>query len=278
MKEKVLFAILLCGAVHSFSAENFGKYKGSVQVSWDIDSERMTLLEDFTYVDPNDMEWTAKKGQKTDGATIPRWLWSVVGSPYNGSYRDAAVIHDIACGEKKRTWEVSHLAFYYAMRASGVSEVRAKTMYAAVYHFGPRWQLAKRIQVAAEYTRTETVPATYRNVIERVLVAPAYKDWKKASEVTVTNSSETKRDPVSGELLVLTEVPAVYRVISVQVVERPAYTREVTVPAVYETVKASYQPSSQEMTQSRFEQLVRRLSSSGQESLSMTLEEIRSFK
>ncbi len=32
-----------------------------------------------------------------------------------------------------------HRTFYTAMRASSVDVWRAKVMYAAVYHFGPRW-------------------------------------------------------------------------------------------------------------------------------------------
>jgi hypothetical protein len=49
------------------------------------------------------------------------------------------VIHDVACVEKKRPWNMVHENFYYGMLASGVEPPRAKVMYAAVYHFGPRW-------------------------------------------------------------------------------------------------------------------------------------------
>lgn len=54
-------------------------------------------------------------------------------------YRDASVIHDVACVARTRPWREVHETFYFAMRASGVGEVQAKVMYAAVYHFGPRW-------------------------------------------------------------------------------------------------------------------------------------------
>ena len=37
-----------------------------------------------------------------------------------------------------------HRMFYNASRCGGVGEVRAKVMYAAVFHFGPRWQAGGR--------------------------------------------------------------------------------------------------------------------------------------
>jgi len=119
--------------------EYFGKYHGSVQAEWMLEGRKMRLLKDFKFEDPNHMLWVSPKNSEVDGASIPPAFWSIIGSPFSGKYRDASVIHDVACQQKKRTWEVVHLAFYYAMRASGVSIIQAKIMYAAVYHFGPRW-------------------------------------------------------------------------------------------------------------------------------------------
>jgi Protein of unknown function (DUF1353) len=65
-------------------------------------------------------------------------MWSVIGGPFEGLYRNASVIHDVACAEQKRAWYMVHRAFYHMM-ASGLGPVQAKIMYAAVYHFGPRW-------------------------------------------------------------------------------------------------------------------------------------------
>jgi hypothetical protein len=49
------------------------------------------------------------------------------------------VIHDVACNERKREWQDVHLMFHRGMLASGVDARVALVMYAAVYHFGPRW-------------------------------------------------------------------------------------------------------------------------------------------
>lgn len=99
----------------------------------------MKLLSDLKYIDPNNEVWIAPKNAKVDGASIPRMLWSIIGSPFSGKYRNASVIHDVACVEKKRPWQKVHRTFYNAMRASGVKPLQAKIMYAAVNNFGPRW-------------------------------------------------------------------------------------------------------------------------------------------
>jgi hypothetical protein len=116
-----------------------GRYEGTVQAEWLVDGRKMRLLADFGYWDPNEVKWTALTGSVVDGASIPQFAWSLIGGPFEGKYRDASVIHDVACDEKSRPWDAVHLVFYEAMLTSGVKTVLAKIMYAAVYHFGPRW-------------------------------------------------------------------------------------------------------------------------------------------
>ena len=135
------------------SEQYFGKYSGSVKTEWLDDGRQMKLLNNLVYEDPNGLKWKAPKGSIVDGASIPTIAWTLVGSPFSGKYRDASVIHDIACINKKRTWEVVHLAFYYAMRASNVSDLKAKIMYAAVHHFGPRWSNKKKIVTQISNTK-----------------------------------------------------------------------------------------------------------------------------
>ena len=119
--------------------EYFGCFQGTVKTEWLSDGRTMKLLEDFSFIDCEGLTWLAPKGRSIDGASIPRFAWSIVGSPFSGRYRKASVIHDIACDDRVRPWESVHLAFYYAMRASKVALIKAKLMYAAVYHKGPRW-------------------------------------------------------------------------------------------------------------------------------------------
>jgi len=140
MPRRKFFSLLFVTMSASLGyAQEAGKYIGSVQTEWLEPDRKMRLLAPFTFIDPNGVEWQAPRGWVIDGASIPRFAWSVVGGPFDGKYRNASVIHDVACDQKKQPWESVHEAFYWAMLASDVEPWRAKVMYAAVYHFGPRW-------------------------------------------------------------------------------------------------------------------------------------------
>jgi hypothetical protein len=121
------------------AADSYGSYVGRVVVQWNDDGRSMTLIEPFAYVDPKGVRWEAPVGTRIDGASIPRFAWSIVGGPFEGKYRASSVVHDVACNERRRDWQDVHLMFHKAMLASGVDERIALIMYAAVYHFGPRW-------------------------------------------------------------------------------------------------------------------------------------------
>ncbi|MEQ1949487.1 MAG: DUF1353 domain-containing protein [Bryobacteraceae bacterium] len=124
----------------------FGHYDGKVTATW-VEGRNMVLTEDFTYVDGSGTRWDAPRGSTIDGASIPRAFWTVIGGPFEGSYRYASVIHDVYCvrGEQHlpgaRPWQKVHRMFYDAMRCSGVPDSKALVMYGAVYKFGPTWDL-----------------------------------------------------------------------------------------------------------------------------------------
>lgn len=122
--------------------EYFGRYESPVKTQWLNDGRTMKLLTKFTFIDPQEIRWEAPVASIVDGASIPKFAWSIIGGPFEGKYRDASVIHDVACAQKVRPWESVHEVFYNAMRTSGVGVIKAKIMYAAVYHFGPRWSLS----------------------------------------------------------------------------------------------------------------------------------------
>jgi len=121
------------------SSASYGSCSDPVDVRLDPDGRRVHLLVDVSYVDPAGTHWLAPKGSTVDGASIPRPFWSIIGGPWEGRYRFASILHDVACDERKRPWDQSATMFYDAMRCSGVSESKAKVMYYAVYEFGPHW-------------------------------------------------------------------------------------------------------------------------------------------
>lgn len=135
---------------------------GDVSVTWDGHSEDpngrcMTLQQSYSYVDRYGAKWEAWAQMRTDGATIPQAVWSIVGGPFEGLYRNAAVVHDAACKRQNRTWEDSARMFHEAMRANGVGVIRAYVMYVAVYMFGPHWKTVQEVQVGtgAEKSQVE---------------------------------------------------------------------------------------------------------------------------
>lgn len=137
----VLFISLIFSAACA-SEMNYGHFTNTVKVEWlrgDQGERRMRLLEDFAYVDPSGTVWLAPKGSKTDGASIPRGLWTLVGAPFEGQYREAAVIHDVYCETKNKPHQDVHRIFYYATRAAGVSSFYSKVLYGGVVAGGPKW-------------------------------------------------------------------------------------------------------------------------------------------
>lgn len=119
-----------------------GYFKGRVLTEWvkdNKDHRLMRLEEDFVYIDDKGDEWIAPKGSITDGASIPKAFWSILGAPLSGKYRRAAVIHDVYCKNQLVPHEQVHEVFYKAMLTDGVGPRKAKLMYFAVKHFGPKW-------------------------------------------------------------------------------------------------------------------------------------------
>lgn len=120
--------------------ETFGRFIGNVDLRLNDDGFNSTLLADFGYVDPRGKQWKAPKDSVVNGASIPKAFWSIIGGPLEGKYRNASVVHDVACDQRVEPWEDVHLMFYEACRCGNLDESTAKLMYWAVYHFGPRWK------------------------------------------------------------------------------------------------------------------------------------------
>jgi hypothetical protein len=119
----------------------YGSYRGNLVLKPLGDGRLMELVEAYTFIDRKTKEWPVPARTQTDGASIPRALWPIIGGPFEGQYRVPAIIHDYYCSLRKETWQATHAMFYEAMRASGCGELRAKVMYAGVYFGGPRWTL-----------------------------------------------------------------------------------------------------------------------------------------
>lgn len=101
----------------------------------------MALLQDFWFIDRQGKRWDAPKASVIDGASIPRSLWSLVGSPYTGDYRRASIVHDVACdraGGDPAARRAADRMFFEACRAGGCSIWDATVLYVGV-RIGAWW-------------------------------------------------------------------------------------------------------------------------------------------
>ena len=149
----------------------------------DAPNRNVRVIEDFTFTQASDASvWEAPSGSLVNGASIPRLLWTLVGSPFTGDYVYASIVHDVACDTRTRPWRDTHYMFYQACLAGGTRPGRAKLMYLAVRNFGPRWpqpvpagQLAFRSLVQEEVVELATdLPAAGASQLRYLQRAQAY--------------------------------------------------------------------------------------------------------
>ena len=103
---------------------------------------RVRLLEDVTF-EIQDLcgvrvEIDVPKGFESDGASIPRMFWSIVGHPMSGGPLRAALIHDHLCNEARtpRARRFADTIFVWVLEESGVPQWRRLAMFWAVRLYG----------------------------------------------------------------------------------------------------------------------------------------------
>ena len=161
-------ALRLADGAPSRMTSEFGYFDGMVDARFITPAREIELLADFAYVDAMSYRWLAPKGSIVDGASIPRIFWSLIGSPFTGFYRNASVVHDVACERRSEAWQRVHRMYYQACRCGGVGELAAKVQFAAVYHFGPRWSADGVVLEAVPVPRSnDDVAALAQFVLEK---------------------------------------------------------------------------------------------------------------
>jgi len=162
-------------------------FSGEPETKWltqapQTEDRCMTLLESFWFRDPDDgdKQWDAPKGMTTDGASIPRALWTLIGSPYTGNYRRAAIVHDRACdladNDSTKRSEADRM-FYHACRAGRCSIWDATILYigvriGAAATLVKEWQPALALRLTPRLARTfaeDRLETDFRAVAQSVL-------------------------------------------------------------------------------------------------------------
>lgn len=96
-----------------------------------VDKKDYKLLEDIT-VSVNGYEITIKDGFVFDGASIPQFMWSFVGSPFTGDYTVAALVHDALYRSNFFSRKNADKIFLALMEQDGVSFYKRRAMYLGV--------------------------------------------------------------------------------------------------------------------------------------------------
>ncbi|HSY51140.1 MAG TPA: DUF1353 domain-containing protein [Thermoanaerobaculia bacterium] len=102
-----------------------GRFEGTPKVEYLNGATRVRLLEEFAYHDCTGRRWTAPKGLVSDGASIPRELWTIVGSPMMGPHFFAGLLHDARYRLADCTKEEADLLLWDACLCGGTSEADA---------------------------------------------------------------------------------------------------------------------------------------------------------
>ena len=107
-----------------------------------------------------------------------------MGGPFEGRYRNASVLHDVAYDQRTRPWQECDRMYYNAMRCSGVSALEAKTMFYSLYRFGRHGvfevKKAKRVKQSPEaVAQTEELP---RAIPVSAAEIDATRDWIRGND------------------------------------------------------------------------------------------------
>ena len=130
-----------------------GKYLDELVLRDVGDGRQFELVNEYRCSDSRNTLWTVPKRTVVNGASIPSYLWSIVGGPWEGKYRNASVIHDYFFDRKQYDSDSVHWVFYDAMITSGVDKVKAKVMYFAVLRFNPAWKAIELLRLRARRDR-----------------------------------------------------------------------------------------------------------------------------
>jgi hypothetical protein len=106
------------------------KFPAHLEVRIPDDDKERELISDFIYLSDTVGIVFVPKGFKTDYASVPRVLWSIL--PPTGKYTKAAVVHDYLYISKEFPREVADYVFLEAMVALGVNPIIRYSMWLGV--------------------------------------------------------------------------------------------------------------------------------------------------
>lgn len=123
-------------------AADTGRFHGRVIVEWVDDSPfiaSMRLVEEFSFQQANGKSWVVPAQTTVDGRFAPPLFTRLVGHPFEGGFRKAAIVYDYVSGDMTQPWSEAQRMFYEASVVEGILPIEAKVMYMLMNAAGSRW-------------------------------------------------------------------------------------------------------------------------------------------
>jgi hypothetical protein len=92
---------------------------------------RVVLDEDFLF-QVDDKDYWLPKGYWSDGASIPRLVWSIIGSPFEPDLIGPAFAHDGLYSVHVLTRAQADNVLFYGLKQNGVNTIRSHVIWGAV--------------------------------------------------------------------------------------------------------------------------------------------------
>jgi len=115
-------------------------FTNTVKAEWIEGEPRdMRIIEPISYIDKSGVSWDVPDGAIINGASIPRFVQSIVGTPFVGHHRRPSVIHDYYYDNREREKDITDNMFYEACIFDGVWHIKAHAMLLALQSTGSTW-------------------------------------------------------------------------------------------------------------------------------------------
>jgi hypothetical protein len=177
-----------------------GRYTGELILEPLQGGQLMKTVLDFGFLGADGRHWPVPPATSVDGSSIPEALWALLGGRWEGDCREAFVVHDHYCAARGADWRSVRRMFYHAMLVSGVSEGRARLVYAGVYFAGPRWEdgVVESARLAERTAPTKTAAGDILYAICRDPIALAVSEAIECEGTSAFDRITSKRPPADS--------------------------------------------------------------------------------
>ncbi|UCD67620.1 MAG: DUF1353 domain-containing protein [Betaproteobacteria bacterium] len=136
----LLWIVALCsGAL--FAAQE-ARFDGRIILEWIDDNEfvaSMRLVESFSFTQADGKIWPVPAGSVVDGRSMSPLFVRLLGHPFEGGFRQTAVVYDHAAKQQSKPWHEAQKMFLEGSIIEGILPIEAKVMYLLLNATGPRW-------------------------------------------------------------------------------------------------------------------------------------------